>query len=410
MNGHKDSFLKNLTSNGYASIISVASPILIMLIVSKNLGVEEYGRYAASLSYAWIYIVFSEFGVTMALMHRVSENEISKEKIEQLISCFIFLRCAQAIFLLPFYTYFFMRYFGSNYLVLCLTFLLYMGSSLNLTWFFQGKEIARALLKDSMISKSLLIFAACLGFVLNSPVEYYIGIQSLSVLLMFALGIGRVKRSRYIVKPKLDVKLLQDLIKDSFAFYSSRLVVSLYENSSTFFVSRYLSDSDTGRYAVFLQLYKGGTAVLGVFPISLLPYVNRTKNYRILSATVLILTSLMLIFAPLASTLFSIVFGLLLDSSIEVANNEAKVWYLSLIFFCMASVLGYPYFIAISKIALGHLSMLIGSAVYLLLVSFYYATESVNTYTMAMAIAFSISTTALIRLFAFIWIEHIRVK
>ncbi len=410
MNDHKDNFLKNLTSNGYAVIISVTSPILIMLIVSKNLGVEEYGRYAASLSYAWIYIVFSEFGVTMALMHRVSENKIPKEKIEQLISCFIFLRCAQAIFLLPFYTYFFLKYFGPNYLVLCLTFLLYMGNSLNLAWFFQGKEIARALLKDSMISKSSLIFAACLGFVLNSPIEYYICIQSLSVFLMFALGIGRVKRNQYTIKPKLDAKLLQGLIKDSFAFYSSRLVVSLYENSSTFFVSRYLSDVDTGRYAVLLQLYKGGTAVLGVFSISLLPYVNRTKNYRILSTTVLILISLMLIFAPLALTLFNIVLGLLLGSSIEIANNEAKVWYLSLVFFCMGSVLGYPYFIAIKKIALGHLSMLIGSAVYLLLVSFYYATESINTSTMAMAIAFSISTTALIRLFAFIWIEQVRVK
>ncbi len=118
----------------------------------------------------------------------------------------------------------------------------------------------------------------------------------------------------------------------------------------------------------------------------------------------------MLIFAPLALTLFNIVLGLLLGSSIEIANNEAKVWYLSLVFFCMGSVLGYPYFIAIKKIALGHLSMLIGSAVYLLLVSFYYATESINTSTMAMAIAFSISTTALIRLFAFIWIEQVRVK
>ncbi|MCA9324583.1 oligosaccharide flippase family protein [Candidatus Saccharibacteria bacterium] len=402
MKDQRDNLLKNLSSNGFAVAISVAAPILIMFVVSGILGVEDYGRYAAALSYAWMFIVFSEFGVNMALMRRVSVSSVSKQEVEKLISSFICLRSTQAVVLLPIYAYFFLKYFGQNYIVLCSTFVLYICSSLNLAWFFQGREIANDLLKDSISSKLTLICAVLVGTFLSLSVEYYIAIQGVSAILMFALGVRRMKKRNYNPPPIYDVGLICKLIRESFYYYASRLIVSLYENASTFLVSRYLSDADTGRYAVLLQLYKGGTAIISVFSMSLLPYANRTKNYRILGLAAVGLTFLMLIFFPLVTYFLKENLHLMLNSNLEVALLEAKLWYISLIFFCIAAILGYPYLTALNRVGLGHLSMLAGSMVYLFVVGYYVLVGEVSTYSMALAITLSISTTGMLRLLLFL--------
>ena len=398
----------NILNNSILAVITSLSPIIILSAISKSFGVEEYSRYATAISFSWLFLIFSDMGISIALTEKTARS--ADDELRKILYSFFGLKLIFSVSISPLYFWFFSVYVDNGFVLKISTYFLFLFGALNLSWFFQGKEITTEFLIDNLIAKSILILSTLAGFIFEPPLEYYVIIQVAVTLLLIILGLRRLSRLGLLGRIQLNFTDVSDNFMVSLPFYISRLPVTLYENCSVLFVSRFVDDTDTGQYAMLLQLYRGAAAAIGAFSVSLLPYMARTRDIRTLIGITVTLCGLIMVFYPILIEFYIPLVYFFFGDGYGSTESLAGWWYLNVMLFSICSFLGYPYLSAKGRIDLGHKSMFFGSFVYVFVCSALLLTESITIKNMTLAITASLCVTAVLRITILVVLSAFRAR
>lgn len=402
MQSKRNSLLSNLSHNALLTLVSMLSPLLIISFVSKSLGVENYGIYATIISYSFIYIVFTELGLLMTLTRRVALVKEDKNEIDALIQSFLFLRLATILLVTPLFIYCFYTYVSKNTYLLLLSYVYFVAMVLNFSWFFQGAEIVKVFSKGVFVSKIVLIILVILSLAYNASIAYYIFAQCLSTILLLVFSLNRITKLGFNVVGKPDIKNVKSVLKESLGFYFARLTVNAYESCSTFLVSRFLTVFETAQYAMTIQIFRAGGAAIGAISMSLYPYINRTKNYKLLEKITVCVSLTLVVFFPCIDYIYPGLVDAVFGVGYQETTEVIKLFFIGSIFQVSASFLGYPFFSSINKTYIAHKTAISGAISYFIIFFCFYFTNYITIKTMVVCIVTSLAITSVTRLFMYL--------
>ena len=360
----------NLIFNVMATLFTQVSTMLVSIVLTplliSRIGKELYGYYVSGISLTYFCVVLCDLGMTLYLVKETSENRLNKEYIGKLVSASSIIKAPCLLLMLIVYYYF---YPGEIFISVGLPFwLVLVASSLQPFWAFQGMEKLKAITVMTFVARALtLVFV--FSFVKNEDDFYFVLLSYLVPIVLVTLFSFVYLSKQGILFRKARYSLLKLIVSESTSFFTSRVLVAVYTQATTFVVSRCYSVSEAAVYAVADQFYKVGQMSISAITQALYPHVVFKKDIRFLTRVALLL------------------FGVAIVSTLVLWNYVAVVvdWYVGAafmdsipivqIFMCVcvctaaSALIGLPLFSIFGLHKLANRATSLGSLVYLLLLA-----------------------------------------
>jgi len=273
----KSELVSNILHSYSSRIILIALGLLGNVIITRSLGVDNYGTYTLLLTIIAIATQFGNFGLHSANIYYVAQKKmflgmLLKNSIW--FSFFISLIVGLVIYFLNFY-YPSILNIEPDLLYLALIFIPISLMSLLLKNLLVGigeiKLDNKLTIYTRIITTLILV---CIVSFFNIDVMIVISIFGIGLLIDFFLVYSKLKKE-ITYRYKLSVKLLKKVSTFGFKAYLSAIFAFLVLKSDLFFVNYYLTKTDLGHYSL---------AVSFIDYIYLLPVVIGTVLFQKLSS------------------------------------------------------------------------------------------------------------------------------
>ena len=358
-------FIKDVSANILTLVINVISPLILIPILANGLGMSLYGDYMALIGLVALCTVIADLGFDMYLSKEISIFRNDLTKISRLLSVYLVVKVLFSILLLLFLYLLLPKLAGVNQLLLlALVWFLYVNTSLKPTAFFNGLEKYVLLSQAEILGKLLLVLLVLILDFTTFGIEKALGVQLVSGLFINIVLF-------YLLNFKLKLKLclistleIKQLISDSFGFFSARLFVNIYNQSSTYLVSLVLKSELVAAYSIGIQLYKVGQAFVGAIAKVLYTRTVKSKNFNLVLRLTIIILTLQFVCFPIVYYWGEDIIAFILNVSGNEVAQAANVFYISLFFVTVASFWGYPVMVALDKERYAHYGIFFGSIVY----------------------------------------------
>ncbi|WP_336844527.1 oligosaccharide flippase family protein [Providencia rettgeri] len=395
---------KNILNLFTNQIFSYIVPLLLLPYLSRSLSIKYLGLYVLSLSFVNFGSVIINYGFDISIAKKIAEGENTKLKISQ------FLYNVNAIkLILSFLTTISIvvvnlitDYFNNlEILIICLTLI---STSFNLNWLFQGLEkiyiVSRVTIFTRLISISLIFLTVKddSDFIYLLTINFFQAFIALIIayLIIFNWGISPLKT---------DIKSTVHIAKDSTEYFISRLGVSLYSTSCSFFLGIFGGSlQQVAIYGVAEQLYRAGISALSAVSTPLTPYMARTKNYNVFFKLV---TGT--IFITLLGGSIGIIYGteiikLIFGNNYIQSKQILDIFMLTIPISVLGMLFGYPALIPLRKTKIANFSVIYAGILQLVLI-FLFLILNINLTAMTVVFIYFIceSLVLLIRLSTFIY-------
>jgi PST family polysaccharide transporter len=355
-------FYKNAFSNILAVSSNIITPLILIPVLTKSLGLNMYGDYMALLGLIFLFVAVLDFGLDMYLAKEVAILNDNKTKLNYLLSSYITIKIIGSIFIIPFLL--FMLPANMSLYVFLLCWLLVLNLTLKPFAFFCGLELYTIQSKIEISSRFLLVLFVLIGDFNNNGLEKALEAQLISVLASniafysilkyrYCLTIGLLRLGKVLV-----------LVKLAFGFYSARLFVNIYIQSSTYLVSLFVKSDIVAIYSIAIQVYKLGQAVIGAVAKVLYTSTIKSKDFRHVAKVTLGILSALLLFFPVVYFFGAIILTTLLRIDGQEVLPFILPLYLSLVFVTLSSFWGYPVLVSLEKEKYAHLGIFLSSITY----------------------------------------------
>jgi len=230
--------------------------MIIMLIVSRNLGPAKFGIFSVAFSFLTLLVKFSDLGLNFAMVKDISQSRAKREK-EQINKIFltVFWVKALASFILITISYFFIgfisrRFFGSpksiamNRLVAAFFFLAVFYDLMRV-YLQANKQFRRSVLMYFFTNLlKLIMVLSC--FVFNLRFELLIMVY---IIAPFLASLVFYKKTTIKIKFYFNKQIFKNLLKFTRWMAVSVIFAAIGENLNVFMVSVKLSSFQTGIYS-----------------------------------------------------------------------------------------------------------------------------------------------------------------
>lgn len=355
-------------------------PLLSFPYLFRVLGVERWGLVTFGYSLMQYFVMFTDFGFNLSATKYISENRNDPQKINAYLNSAMagrFILCGISFLILLFLikqidlfkieSLFYLLYFG-----------IIIGNVMFPMWFFQGMENMKYITVFNIIAKSLSFLPFFLF--IHKP-EHYIYVP-----ICYSLGYilaGSVSLS--IIYGKMNMKWyfppvhnIKAALKDSSAFFLSRLSVSLFTTSNSFLLGVVCGNIVVGYYSAAEKLYQAYNQLLTPFTGVLFPHIAKSHDniffkkifYRISFANILSVSTILL----LAHFVLQIVYG----------STDPSIVTIFRIFLCACYVtipsilLGYPFLAAMGHPKYTNWTTVIISIIHITGLAILYATGTLG--------------------------------
>lgn len=318
--------------------INLIFPLLIVPFLIERISIEGFGIITlvqVIMSYGNTLV---DFGYNMIGVKEVRISE-TKFQIESILSEALFIKFILLVFsvFLIFFSGFFITNLIGEWELLIFGWLGIVGYTFYPVWYFQGIE-KMYLISIINISSKLVVFCLILLFVTdNSHLNLVMLILSMGLIINALLGWTIIFLSHKIKLKKISINKVKESFKKGKDILFSNLIVQVYSNIVIVFSSGLLSPRDIGVLGVYLKLRDIAQSIVGpiqqaVFPtISQFVYSNNIKKLRKLTFnTILILSSIMLIYFLVLMTFFNTINKIMFDNQTSI--NEL-FWFGSILCF-----------------------------------------------------------------------------
>jgi O-antigen/teichoic acid export membrane protein len=253
-------FIKGLTG--------IARAILFLLI-AKKFGLHDFGRFSLVYSFVELFKMGSDIGVDTVLIRRFSaDQEGSQSLLGHSLILKIMLATAGYITSLLGFSLFYPNFEGTA-LLLILSLSIYTSLLTNLfNVYFQASLEMVEILPGHMISAILYIALTLLGLYQGWP------LAALVLIIPLTEGINllvtyRIYRQKASLKLRLNRRIIQLLLKESFPVGLSVLMIVLYMRMDIFLLGWYQEARAVGEYAAAFRITEPFMLIFSSLSLSL---------------------------------------------------------------------------------------------------------------------------------------------
>lgn len=360
----------NLIFNVMATLFTQVSTMLVSIVLTplliSRIGKELYGYYVSGISLTYFCVVLCDLGMTLYLVKETSENRLNKNYIGELISASVIIKIPCLLLMLVVYYCF---YPGGLFTSVGLPFwLVLVASSLQPFWVFQGVEKLKAITVMTFVARAITL-ALVFMFVKNSD-DFDIVLLSYLLPIILVTIFSFVYLSGHgIAFRKSKISSLKQIVSESISFFTSRVLVALYTQATTFVVSRFYSVNEAAIYAVADQFYKVGQMSISAITQALYPYVVYKKDVRFLARVALLLLGVAIIATLILWDYVAVVVNWYVGPAFMDAVPIVKIFMCVCVCTAASALIGLPLFSVFGLHKLANRATSLGAIIYLLLLA-----------------------------------------
>jgi PST family polysaccharide transporter len=376
----------NFFSLSVLQVFTYVLPLLVLPYLVRTLGVEKFGLVAFAQSFIMFFNIIVDFGFTLSATREISVNREDKEKVTEIFSSVIIIKCILIIlsYLIMNIIVFSYAKFANEWILFNLSFLLVIGQALFPVWYFQGMERMKYITIVNVTSKilfTLLIFL----FIHNSSDYIYVpllnggGMVTGGILSLLFIKKAFSQRFRFY-----NTKTVLYHFRESSHFFMSRVAVSIYTTSNAFVLGLFTNNTMVGYYSVAEKLYQAIQQCYNPIVQALYPYVAKERNIRLFKK---IFTGIVIVNICGISFLYfsgAFIFNILFSKSLGPESLQVfHILLMAAVVVVPSVMLGYPFLAALGFPGYANYSVIIGSAFHLAGLVVLISVNKVSIYTVA---------------------------
>ena len=276
----KKSITKNYMYNLIYQVLVLISPLITIPYISRVLGAENIGIYSYTLSITAYFILFGALGMSLYAQREIAYNQDNPPKYSLIFWEMVLLRIITMSISILIYYFTIIKY-GTYQLYYKILILEILGNCIDITWFFQGLEEFKKIVKRNVIIK-LISITCTFAFVKtsNDLVIYFI-------IYVLTLLIGNLSLwlylSRFLVK--IDIKKMNIFrhLKPTISLFIPQVAVQVYTILDKTMVGTIVQEkAEVGYYDQSQKIIKIALSVVTSLGTVMLPRIanNYIKNEK----------------------------------------------------------------------------------------------------------------------------------
>lgn len=265
--------------------ISFVIPLILLPYLLRVIGVDLYGVIVFSNALIMYFIIFTDYSFNLSATAQISRSRANKPLVNEIFSTIFFVKllifAASLIIFLILIT--FVKFFQEHWLIYVLSFLGVFGHVLMPVWFFQGIEKMHALALFNIFPK--VIFTICIFIYVKEPIDFYL-VPLFTSLSLVVSGIAGLISALFFYNIKFlppSTHFVKKVIIDGWEIFTSKIFVSIYTNTVTFFLGFVASLNILGSWGVAERIINSSKGLIDPFSQALYPSVSEkiSKNKNI---------------------------------------------------------------------------------------------------------------------------------
>ena len=350
---------RNILNNMVATFISITIPLIVIPILTRDLGVDDYGNYVTIIAKAALFNVILEFGLGMYVSKEISTSIFETNKINDIISSFLNIKILALILIVLFHCFLFDFNFTD-----VIFYLVLLSQLVNLECVLNGLEEYKKIAFFQFISRGMMLFLVMIVDFTHGGINLALTIYALSNIIFSLLTVFFLIKSKVFFRYVFNVKKIGLIIKGGFGFYSAKVLVNIYQQSSTYLVSFVLPNNMVAIYSIGIQLYKVGQLIIGSVSKVLYTTTIRTKDFKMIFTVTTFSLLVLSLSLPIVIFFGSDILSFVFYFNVDVLSSISIYLYISLFFVVISSYYGYPALSPINKDNYAHLGIFISSVSY----------------------------------------------
>lgn len=348
--------------------VSYVAPLLVLLYLTRVLGVQTYGIVAFSIGMTQLGYVILDLGFSFSATQKISLWRDRRQYVARLIGA-IFLLKAGAFILIAaaVLTYAALTNKYAEYRILFQLLLLpLLGQCFQPIWFFSGIEQMRYITVFTVISK--IVYVGLIFLTVSNERDYlWVPVaDGVAQVAAAAIGVALIYRLGYrIAQPRL--RDLRYVVSMTSGVFVSRLAVAVYQSSGVFLLGLFYSTTLVAVYSLAEQFYRVMQQVFVPVVLAMYPYMAREKNFMLLGKVAAVSMALAGTGAIAAYFAVPILLPVFFDASWSAVVPVFNVFALALVVNVMAVMSGYPLAAALGCLKVANSSVVYGALIYIAL-------------------------------------------
>lgn len=266
--------IESFISLSVLNIVNYVFPLIIIPILIKRLGFENYGIYIFSYTILNYFNLIVQYGFNFSATNKIARNQNDITLIVQTYSSVSVIRILLSIILIL------------GLILLCLLFPhkfelylfgigIFLGQGLIPVWLFQGLEKMQFITFVNLIIRVLAFFLILLFVQNGNDINKLMAFQSLSFILGAVVSMCIVWKRLKIkfVKPSL-FQIKMDL-KDGWQLFLSTIGMNFYRESNIVILGLMTNYMYVGYYAPAEKLIKALQSFTNIIVTALYPYFSK---------------------------------------------------------------------------------------------------------------------------------------
>jgi PST family polysaccharide transporter len=360
---------ENFLSLSTLQVLVYIIPFITLPYLTRVLGVYNYGLVNFAIAFNTYFIIITDYGFNLSAVREISVNREDPHRVSEIFSSVMLIKgiLATLSFCILLLVILNIPRFSVNWQVYIFAFGLVIGNVIFPTWFYQGMERMKYITVLNVLTN--LIFLAAIFIFIKRPSDYlYVPLlQSMGTLTAGVIS-QWIIRTRFNVRFHLPpLRTVYETFRDSTQFFLSRVSVSIYTSSNSFFLGLFAGNTAVGYYSAAEKLYTAAQGLYSPLMQVTYPYMAKTRNrafHRKVLRYSLILNTILcggiILFAP---TIIGILFGPQYMPSVNVLRLLA----VALMVVIPSILLGYPFLAVLGQQRYANGSVIIGSIVHLIM-------------------------------------------
>lgn len=406
--GHR--VFRNTISLGALQAFNYLVPFIVLVHLTRVLGVETYGVVAYSMGVIQLSYVLLDFGFSLSATNKISKMRGYPQYIGRLVGAIVLIKLFLFIMLsvaISGYALTSTKY-GEYKLLFLLTLLPILGQTYQPLWLFSGMERMGVVAVTGIIARLLFVL---LIFTLVKTTEDYLWVPVSNGVAQISAAIAA-----YFIMRSLGINIIKPTMKDlryayglTRGYFMSRASVAVYMNGGVVIMGALSTPAATAVYSLAEQLYRVMQSLFYPLNQSLFPFMVKERNVALL-AKIAFLCVLMAALGAIAGYFFSPhLIGLLFGSEWQGASSILNVFFVAIVIHVSAVFSGYPLAAVLRKVEVANNTAVLGSIFYIISIAILIFTGNMSPRSM---VGVMVATEMLVLLsrVLFLWSPVIRSK
>ena len=396
----KNKIFKNSFYLIILNVVNVISPLMVLPYLSRVLGINNYGVLMYILSVSAIFWIFTDFGFNLYGVYYTSKNRKNKNKLGKFIGAVYKIKfvlvCLAVFFLIIFINSTSFLFLSTELIFLvCINIFI---QTFFLNWLFQGLEKMSLITLTSSIAKFIYVLLTFIFIKNESDVAIVMLLYCTSNIIIALMSVFIALRLGVIISFKARRLFNKTVFFSSAKFFYSRIAVSLYTSASAFLIGTFLGPQSVALYSSAEKIYQAAQSFTGVLSQVFFPFMVKEKNTNLLFKLSLLLGSSLFVICSVMFIYSEEIISTVYGNAFTDASHVFRLFLVVIVVNFFNVSYGYPLFASINKLDIVNKSVIFGSSIYVLIISYFWLKDSITIENVSFAILIVESIVLLTRL------------